>query len=53
MAPTNAKFLRRAMCEGFLIISLGGCYFQKYRVELFTEVVNSYSPTKISRVEKP
>jgi hypothetical protein len=38
MAPTNAEFLRRAMCEGFLIISLGGFYFQKYRVELFTEV---------------
>jgi hypothetical protein len=29
MAPTNAEFIRRAMCEGFFITSLGGCYFQK------------------------
>jgi hypothetical protein len=32
MAPTNAEFIR-AMCEEFLITSLGGC-------ELFIALVN-------------
>jgi hypothetical protein len=67
MAQTNAKFIERIVCEGFFDYSLGGCYFQKYRMELFTEVVDSYSTTKmflkylklknleveVSRVEEP
>jgi hypothetical protein len=28
MAPTNAEFIRRTMCEEFFT-SLGGCYFQQ------------------------
>jgi hypothetical protein len=43
MAPTNAEFIKRIICEGFFDRSLGGCYFQNYRMEFFTEVVDSYS----------
>jgi hypothetical protein len=47
MAPTNAKFIKRIICEGFLIIALGAVTFKKYQMELFTEVVDSYSTTKM------
>jgi hypothetical protein len=48
MAPTNAEFIKRIICEGFLIIALGAVTFEKYRMELFTEVVDSYSTTRCS-----
>jgi hypothetical protein len=47
MAPTNAEFIKRIICEGFFDYSLGGCYFQRYQMELFTEVVDVYSTTKL------
>jgi hypothetical protein len=40
MAPTSAKFIERIICEGFFDYSLGGCYLQKYRMELFPEIVD-------------
>jgi hypothetical protein len=47
MALANAEFIERIICEGFFDYSLGGCYFQNYRMELFTAVVDSYSMTKM------
>jgi hypothetical protein len=35
MAPTNAEFIKRIICEGFFDYSLGGCYCQRYQMELF------------------
>jgi hypothetical protein len=46
MAPTNAEFIEKIMCEGFFDYSLGGYYFQRYRMELFTGVVDAYSTTR-------
>jgi hypothetical protein len=40
MAPTNAEFIKRIIYERFFGYSLGGCYFQKCRMELFIEVVD-------------
>jgi hypothetical protein len=48
MAPTNAEYMKRIMCEGFLIIALGAVNFKKYRMELFIEVVDSYSTARCS-----
>jgi hypothetical protein len=28
MAPTNAEFIKRTICEGFLIIALGAVTFK-------------------------
>jgi hypothetical protein len=36
MARTNAEFIKRIICEGFLIIALGTVTFEKYQMELFT-----------------
>jgi hypothetical protein len=49
MVPTNAEFIKRIICEGFLIIALGAVTFEEYRMELFTEVVDSYSTTRCSK----
>jgi hypothetical protein len=48
MASTNAEFIKRIICEGFVIIASGAVTFVKYRMELFTEVVDSYSTTRCS-----
>jgi hypothetical protein len=48
MAPTNKEVIKRIICAGFLIIALGAVTFKKYRVELFTEVVDLYSTTRCS-----
>ena len=41
MAPTNAELIKRIICEEFLIIALGAVTCEKYRMELFTKVVDS------------
>jgi hypothetical protein len=48
MAPTNAESITKIICEGFLSIALGAATFKKYRMELFTEVVDLYSTTRCS-----
>jgi hypothetical protein len=47
MAPTNTEFIKRIIHEGFFDYSLGGCYFQNYRMEFFTEVMDSCSMAKM------
>jgi hypothetical protein len=48
MAPTNAKFIKRIIYEGFFVIALGAVICKKYRVELFIEVVDWKSTTRYS-----
>jgi hypothetical protein len=48
MAPTKAEFIKGIIYKGFLVTALGAVDFKKYRMELFTEVVDLYSTTRCS-----
>jgi hypothetical protein len=46
MAPTNAKFIERIICERIFDYSLGGCYLRKASNGTLPKVVDSYSTTR-------